>query len=136
MPQHKTDADIIISKMMPSPWATYKQSLKSSVIGFVRVMFSYKGIEADGSKSERIGIVPVILIESVSAVVSVLKIILSIIVGSASIAMFLVSPVINLVMLPFYRRKSVRELRAFIDQQTAEIESQRELVRETLTGAL
>ena len=136
MRQPKTDADVIIESMMPSAWATYKQSLRSSVIGFVRVMFYYKGTDAHGNKADREGIVPSLIIEPIAILVSLFKILMAISVGALSITLFLASPFVNLAMLPFYRRKSKKELKIFIEQQAAELEKQRGRVKETLTGAV
>lgn len=136
MPQAKTDYDVIIEGMMPSAWATYKQSLLSSVLGFVRVMFYYKGTDAHGEKAEREGIVPWLIIESIAIPVSLIKIALALVTAVLATVMFLGSPVINLVMLPFYRRKSIRELKIFIEKQAAELAEQRRKVDETLSGAL
>lgn len=125
----------IIDTMMPSPWATYKQSLISSLVGFIRVMFSFRGTDADGVKSNRIGVVPTIIIESVAVLVSLFKIIAASFVGGLSVVLFLVSPFLNLIMLPFYRRKSIKELTKFIEQQEVEIESRRKKAEEALGGA-
>lgn len=136
MQQPKTDSDIIIEAMMPSAWATYKQSLMSSIVAFVRVMFYYKGTDAHGNKANREGVVPLLIIESIAIPVSLIKIVLALITAVLATVMFLASPLLNLVMLPFYRRKSIRELKVFIDKQAAELADQRRKVDETLSGAV
>jgi len=125
----------IIEAMMPSAWATYKQSLLSSVIGFIRVMFAFRGYNSEGVLEKKYGAVTVIVVESISVLVSLFKIITSLVMVVIAVCAFMVSPIINLVMLPFYRRKSVKELTKFIDEQEAEIAANKKRAEEALGGA-
>ncbi len=135
MQQPLKASESIVKSLMPSAWETYKHSLMSSVVGIARFLFSFRGVNVEGTYEKRYGVLWVIFTETIGILTSLLKIAIATCALAVAVPLFIFSPIVNLVMLPFYRRKSVIELKKFIDEQEGLYKGKKKQVDEALGGA-
>lgn len=135
-PLNQPASKTIIEALMPSAWATYKHSMKASLVGFSRVVFSYQGVDDSGERVKKLGLLWMALLEVIRIPWSCVKLMACLVTIVIAISMLTISPVVNLFSLPFYRRKSIKELTRFIDSQAADLEAKKKKAEEALGGAV
>ncbi len=124
----------MVKTMMPSYWSIYKSSSKGSFFAFKRVAITNSHIGEDGERVFQVGVISAAVLHFIQVFVSAAKFVMYYVLSLVSLGLLIISPVINLIMLPFYRRKSFLEVVAYAEMKQDEIDSLKARIDDQLLG--
>lgn len=122
----------MVKTMMPSYWKVYRSSVVASTVSFLRVLFTYTLVSKEGDRVVHVGMLNSLGSNILTSVNCAIKSVINLVLTLVAVTLFVASPFINLVMLPFYRRKSFKEVVKYANAKQDELDEIKRQIDEKL----